>query len=148
SASSGKRNILTNAAANWLGYAGQILVAFFLMPILNGALGNDRYGIWSLVESILAYLVLLDFGIGASVVRFVARFEATCDYDKVNRVFSTSICIFLATGLLAMGLAVGLAFLVLPCFDKIPAELGLEARWLLIILGMNLGLGLPLKVFS
>jgi O-antigen/teichoic acid export membrane protein len=148
SASSGKRNILTNAAANWLGYAGQILVAFFLMPILNGALGNDRYGIWSLVESILAYLVLLDFGIGASVVRFVARFEATRDYDKVNRVFSTSVCIFLAAGLLAMGLAVGLAFLVLPCFDKIPAELGPEARWLLIILGVNLGLGLPLKVFS
>jgi O-antigen/teichoic acid export membrane protein len=148
SANSGKRNILTNAAANWLGYAGQILVAFFLMPILNGALGNDRYGIWSLVESLLAYLVLLDFGIGASVVRFVARFEAIRDYDKVNRVFSTSICVFLAAGLLAMGLAVGLAFLVLPCFDKIPAELAPEARWLLIILGMNLGLGLPLKVFS
>jgi O-antigen/teichoic acid export membrane protein len=148
STSSGKRNILTNAAANWLGYAGQIAVAFFLMPILTGALGNDRYGIWSLVESILAYLVLLDFGIGASVVRFVSRFEAVRDYDKVNRVFSTSVCIFLAAGMLAMALAVGLAFLVLPCFDQIPVELGPEARWLLTILGMNLGLGLPLKVFA
>jgi O-antigen/teichoic acid export membrane protein len=148
SANSGKRNILTNAAANWLGYASQLVVAFFLTPILNGALGNDRYGIWSLVESILAYLFLLDFGIGASVVRFVAKFEAIRDYAQVNRVFSTSICIFLAAGLLAMGLAVGLAFLVLPCFDKIPADLGPEARWLLIILGMNLGLGLPLKVFA
>jgi O-antigen/teichoic acid export membrane protein len=148
SASSGKRNLVTNAAANWLGYALQVVVAFFLSPILVKALGLERYGIWQLVDSILAYLVLLDFGIGASVVRFVAKFEATHDYEKVNRVFSTSISIFTAAGLLAQVLAFGLAYGVLPLFEKIPAEFAFEARWLLILLGLNLALGLPLKVFG
>src|SRR5262249_47164879 len=99
--------------------------------------------------SILAYLVLLDFGIGASVVRFVAKFETTQDYQQVNRVFSTSICLFAAAGLLALVLAVTAAVWVLPWFARIQQypELALEARWLLILLGLNLGLGLPLKVF-
>src|SRR5262245_26449966 len=119
SASAGKRNILTNATANWLGFAGQVIVAFFLTPVLNQALGLDRYGIWSLVESILAYLVLLDFGIGASVVRFVAKFETTQDYQQVNRVFSTSICLFAAAGLLALVLTVTAAVWVLPWFARI-----------------------------
>jgi O-antigen/teichoic acid export membrane protein len=145
SASSGQRNLLTNAAANWLGFALQVVVAFFLSPILVQALGLQRYGVWSLVESILAYLVLLDFGVGASVVRFVAKFEATHDYDKVNRVFSTSICIFSLAGCCAIGLATGLAVGVLPFY--VGDELIGEARWLLVLLGINLGIGLPLKVF-
>ena len=148
SASAGRRNVLTNAAANWIGYAAQLIVAFFMSPILVHSLGLDRYGVWSLVESILAYLVLLDFGVGSSVVRYVARFEANHDYDKVNRVLSTSICVFAVAGSIALLLAGAVALLALPHFNINPAELRYEARWLLILLGLNLALGLPLKVFS
>jgi O-antigen/teichoic acid export membrane protein len=146
--STGRRNILTNAMVNWLGFAVQMLVAFYLSPILVQSLGGERYGIWSLVESILAYLVLLDFGVGSSVVRYIARFEATHDHDQVNRVFNTSFCIFTLAGAAALLLAAAIAYLGLPFFTKIPPAMGPEARWLLILLGLNLGLGLPLKVFS
>jgi O-antigen/teichoic acid export membrane protein len=148
SASAGKRNILTNATANWIGYASQVLTALFVSPLLVHALGLDRYGIWSLVESILAYLVLLDLGVGASVVRYVARFEATDDHEQVNRVFSTSVCVFAVAGLTAFVLAAAVAYLGLPLFNIQPSELQNEARWLLILLGLNLALGLPLKVFA
>ncbi len=149
STSTGHRNIVTNATANWLGFAGQVVVAFFLTPILNRALGDSRYGLWSFVEAIVAYLVLLDFGIGALIVRFVARFEASHDQKQVNRVFSTSLTLFSGAGLLALILAVSIAVWVLPLFDRIQQlpELAAEAKWLLILLGMSLGLGLPLKVF-
>jgi O-antigen/teichoic acid export membrane protein len=147
SASTGKRNLLTNAAANWLGFAVQVVVTFLLSPVLVRALGTGRYGVWSLVESILAYLILLDFGVGASVVRYVSKYEAAHDYEQVNRVFSTSMCIFGAAGLLAQLLAVLIAFVGLPLYAQIPADLLPEARWLLILLGTNLGLGLPLSIF-
>jgi O-antigen/teichoic acid export membrane protein len=146
SASADRRTIVRNAAANWLAFAVQIAVAFFLSPVLVHRLQERRYGIWSLVESVLAYLVLLDLGVAASIVRYVARFEATRDYDRVNRVFSASICIFAVAGLVAQGIALGIAALGLPLFH-IPGDLLQEARWLLILLGLNFGLGLPLNVF-
>ncbi len=122
SASAGRRNILTNAAASWLAFAAQIAVAFFLSPVLVHRLGDQRYGIWSLVESILLYLMLFDFGVAASVVRYVARFEAQRDLERLNRIFSTSLCIFGVTGLLTMVAGAGLALVGLPLF-KVPGEL-------------------------
>jgi O-antigen/teichoic acid export membrane protein len=140
------RRILINAVANWIGFAVQLLVAFFTSPILVHGLGAPRYGIWSLVESILAYLMLLDLGVAASVVRYVARFEANGDQDRLNRVFSTSLSIFAAAGLVVAVLTVVLASLGVTLV-KVPVELVHEARWMLVLLGMNLAVGLPLNVF-
>jgi O-antigen/teichoic acid export membrane protein len=141
------RRIIVNAVANWIGFAAQLLVAFFMSPILVHGLGAPRYGIWSLVESILAYLMLFDLGVAASVVRYVARFEANCDQDRLNRIFSTSLCIFAAAGLIVAVIAVGLASLG-ATMVKVPPELVHEARWMLVLLGLNLSLGLPLNVFA
>src|SRR5438132_7743515 len=98
------RAILTNALANWLGFAAQLLVAFFVSPRLVHGLGDRRYGLWSLIDSILAYLMLFDLGVAASVVRYVARFEAIQDRESRNRVFSTSLCIFAVAGAMALAL--------------------------------------------
>ncbi|HEV2949828.1 MAG TPA: polysaccharide biosynthesis C-terminal domain-containing protein [Gemmataceae bacterium] len=140
------RRIITNAVANWIGFAAQLVVAFFMSPILVHGLGAPRYGIWSLVESILAYLMLFDLGVAASVVRYIARFEANGDQDRLNRIFSTSLCIFAGAGLAVAAVTVGLASLG-ATLVKVPAELVHEARWMLVLLGFNLSLGLPLNVF-
>src|SRR5262249_20539399 len=133
------RRIAINALANWIGFAVQLVVAFFMSPILVHGLGAPRYGVWSLVESVLAYLLLFDLGIGASVVRYVARFEANGDLGRLNRVFSTSVCLFAAAGAMVMILALALACVV-SSFTKVPAELVHEARWMLVLLGLNLAI--------
>jgi O-antigen/teichoic acid export membrane protein len=141
-----KPQIYINAAANGLGFAAQLAVAFFLSPILVHRLGDARNGIWSLVESILAYLMLFDLGVAASVVRHVARFEATRDRDQLNRIFSASVCVFAVAGALALGIALFVAFPGLYWLN-VSEELGAETRWMLVLLGFNLAVGLPLTVF-
>jgi O-antigen/teichoic acid export membrane protein len=145
-AGTGRRALLINAIANWLGFAAQLAIAFFLAPVLVHGLGDRRNGIWSLVESILAYLMLFDLGVAASVVRYVAKFEATRDRDSLNRVFSTSVCIFAGAGALVLAIALGLAWLGMDLF-RVPDDLLGEARWMLALLGFNLAAGLPLGVF-
>lgn len=141
-----RRALIANAAASWLGFAAQVVATFFLSPILIHGLGDSRYGIWALVDSVLAYLMLFDLGVAAAVVRFVARFEAARDRDELNRVFSTSIFIFALAG--AVALAVG-ASLALGCLSllRVPVELQGETRITIILLSANLALGLPLGVF-
>jgi O-antigen/teichoic acid export membrane protein len=142
-----KRSLICNALASAGGFAAQLAIAFFLCPLLVHGLGDRRYGMWSLVESLLAYLTLFDLGVAASVVRHVARLEATQDRAGVNRVFSTSLCVFGVAGTAAFLLALLVAFAGLPLLD-VPADLALETRWMLILLGLNLALGLPLHVFA
>ncbi|MHB1558800.1 MAG: lipopolysaccharide biosynthesis protein [Isosphaeraceae bacterium] len=142
----GHREIPLNALASWSTYAAQIGAAFLVTPIVVRGLGDQRYGVWSLVESVLAYLTLLDFGLTASVVRYVARFEATAESDRRNRVFSTCLCLFGAIGAVAFAISVGLA-VGLPYLFRLPPELIGEARWMFLLLGTNLALGLPLSVY-
>jgi O-antigen/teichoic acid export membrane protein len=142
----GRRSLMRSAAANWVGFAIQIVVAFFISPILVHGLGDRRYGIWSLVESVLAYLMLFDLGVAASVVRYVARFEATRDQDNLDKVFSASVCIFAVAGIAILGVTLLVAF---PAFAllHVPTDLAHEGRWMLVLLGINMAIGLPMSVF-
>lgn len=140
---SASQRLLRNAAANWGGFTVQMAVAFVMAPLLVHGLGDRRYGIWALIESILAYLTLFDLGVAAAVVRYVARFQAVRDQDSLNRVFSTAVCFFAAAGVVVLLIVVVLACLgthVLP----LPEDLSGEAQLLLLLLGFNLAVGLPL----
>jgi O-antigen/teichoic acid export membrane protein len=147
SPTTGRRGLMRSVAANWVGFAAQMATAFFISPVLVHGLGDRRYGIWSLVESVLAYLMLFDLGVAASVVRYVARFEATRDEAGLNRVFSASLCIFAAAGTAILGITLAVAFPAFPLLN-IPADLAAEGRWMLVLLGVNLAVGLPMSVFN
>jgi O-antigen/teichoic acid export membrane protein len=136
-----------SVVANWIGFAAQVATAFFVSPVLVHRLGDRRYGIWSLVESVLAYLMLFDLGVAASVVRYVAHFEAARDQDALNRVVSACLCIFAAAGAAVLGVTLLLAFPAYAWFG-VPADLADEGRWMLVLLGLNLAVGLPMNVFA
>jgi O-antigen/teichoic acid export membrane protein len=142
-----KQRLFRNAAANWAGFVSQLAVAFFLSPIIVRGLGDRSYGIWSQIESVLAYLMLFDLGVGAAVVRYVAKFEACKDQTSLNRLFNTSFALFLTAGLAVGGLGALLAFFGLGPLG-VPEDLLPEARWLLLVLAGNLALGFPMGTYA
>src|SRR5580700_5143913 len=88
-----------NAGSNYLLAVVMALVALVTTPILTGHLGPQKYGIWILVGSTIAYLELLDLGLGGAVVSFVARLSAAGDEDGLDRTMSTSFFVLVALGL-------------------------------------------------
>lgn len=142
-----KRTLITNAAWNWLGFAVSVAVTFVVCPRLVAGLGDERYGIWALVESVVAYFSLLDMGIGASVVRYVAKFEASEDQNQLDRVFSTTCALFIGAGLVALLGSAGMALLWQAPLG-VPEELSSDARWLLLLLGANVACELAGGVFG
>ncbi|HEX4589467.1 MAG TPA: oligosaccharide flippase family protein, partial [Gemmataceae bacterium] len=139
--------LLTNAVANVLGFLAQFAVSFVLAPVVVRALGEDRYGIWSFAESVLAYLMLFDLGVASALVRFVPRFQAVGDQAALNRVFSACVIFFVAAAVL-VGLVGGVAV----SFGaervlSIPAEQAGEVRLVLLAIVANFAVVLPLSVF-
>jgi O-antigen/teichoic acid export membrane protein len=144
--SSANRSLLLGAATNWAAFAATLAVGFFLAPYLNRSLGDARYGVWCVVESILAYFTLFDLGIAACLVRFVAKHNATGERTELNRVVSASLGLFLlaACGVLLLGGA--LAPFVAPALERKLGPPGDVLPFMLLMLA-NLALTLPLSVF-
>jgi len=55
------------------------IITIFLTPFIIRGLGQNEFGIYSLIGSFTAYLNLLEFGMGAAVVRYVAKYNAEND---------------------------------------------------------------------
>ena len=49
------------------------LIPFVYTPIMLRLLGQSEYGLYSLANSVVGYLSLLSFGLGSTIVRYVAN---------------------------------------------------------------------------
>lgn len=90
-----KESLGRNIFANYLGVFGQIIIAFFLSPFLVHTLGDTRYGIWTIIAAFSGYLSLLDFGVSSAVMRYVAKYHAENNKDKINAVLSSALVVFI-----------------------------------------------------
>lgn len=148
-----RSHLVLSAATNWLTFVAQLAATFFLWPFVIRALGDARYGVWSLAESILAYCTLLDFGIAACVVRDTARFRAAGQTDTINRTCSTSLAIFCAIGAVVAGVGWALApwlarLLAQPDAAGVSLESPVRAWWFVVVLVATLASSLPLSIFA
>src|SRR5580704_5318496 len=97
-----KTQILKNVGSSWSALATNVLVGIFLSPFILHRLGDSAYGIWVLIFSITGYYGLFDLGIRSSVVRYVSKFTATGESDKLNRLVNTSLWSYTLIGAVAM----------------------------------------------
>lgn len=139
--------VIRNILANWGNTFIGTIIGFLMMPFVIHQLGDVKYGIWVLIMSFTGYLGLFDFGVGGSVVKYVAQYKASDDNVGLNEICSVSFYLRLVAGLLAFIVSVFIAFFFLPLFKLPLAELS-EARFVMIIVGLNIGLTLPLGFFS
>ncbi|MCX6075095.1 MAG: oligosaccharide flippase family protein [Campylobacterales bacterium] len=67
-----------------------VLSSFLLIPIMIKYLGNEQYGIWSTLLSIISWVVLFDIGIGNGLRNKVAESLAKDDILSAQKYISTS----------------------------------------------------------
>jgi O-antigen/teichoic acid export membrane protein len=140
------RSLFLGAATNWAAFAAGLSVSFFLAPYLIHGLGDGRYGVWCVVESILAYFTLFDLGIAACLVRYVARFHATEEREELNRLVSACLAIFTVAAGAVLIVGSAIVPLVGPGLERKLGEPGDVPAFMLLMLA-NLALTLPLSVF-
>lgn len=142
-----KRKLTINALSNGVAFFVTIAVTFFVQPFLVHSLGDESFGVWLLVSSIIGYMALGDLGIGAAVLRYVSRFDGLQDKDGINRVVSTSLAIFGVIGLLLMGATFVLAVVWTRPLG-VEEHLARDTRWLLVLLGSQFAIHLPCSVYA
>ncbi len=142
-----KGQILKNVSSSWFSLGVNVVTGFILSPFIVHHLGDKAFGLWILIFSVTGYYGLFDLGIRSSIVRYVAKYSATGEYDELNRLLNTAMFSYTAIGAVAMSITLIAAYFVNSIF-KIEPEFVTTARWLLVMVGASVSLGFPLGVFS
>ncbi|MGL6097193.1 MAG: oligosaccharide flippase family protein, partial [Fimbriiglobus sp.] len=141
-----RRSLLLAAGTNWLAFAAVLAVGFFLAPYLIRTLGKPRYDVWCVVEAVLAYFTLLDMGVAACLVRYVARYQATDDVTGLNRVASASLAVYLAAGGVVAVVGLPVLFALGPTLEAKTPDPADVLPFMVLMLA-NMAVTLPLSVF-
>ncbi len=140
-----QRQIVKNVSSSWFALGTNVVVGFFLWPMIVHRLGDDAAGIWILIFSITGYYGLFDLGIRSSIIRYVSKTKATNDVEAASRVVSTSLFGYSCIGAFAFLITVVVSLFV-NRFHSVPPEFHSTAPWLLFMVGTAVSLGFPLGV--
>jgi O-antigen/teichoic acid export membrane protein len=88
------KNTLAQSASFAVGY----LFSFLLAPIMISRLGLDKFGVWAVTGAFTSYAGLLDLGIGRSLGRFVAVFDARGEDAKIRECIGLGLLTVLVVG--------------------------------------------------
>jgi O-antigen/teichoic acid export membrane protein len=142
-----KRQILKNVGSSWSALGINVIVGIFLSPFILHRLGDAAFGIWVLIFSVTGYYGLFDLGIRSSIIRYVSKYTATGDREKLTQFINTALFTYTGIGVASMALTAVLSSSVEHVF-KIPPEMHAQARLLLLMVGVSVSLGFPLGVFG
>lgn len=135
-----KRSLVRNTAANAFAQLTAMLVGFVFMPFLVDAFGITNYGLLVLASAVSAYAVLLDFGLGAAIVRAVAATlrtgedpaEALSATEELHKALGTALTFYTIVGLTTAAIMAVIGQLSSSLFDISGEQASIVRNMLLI----------------
>lgn len=112
-------------------------------------LGQNEYGLYSLVASVVAYLTVLDLGFANAIVRYTAKFRAEGKINEQYEMFGMFILLYCAIGILAFLAGLGLYFNVDSLFgDTMTAEDLGKIRIMMLLMIFNIAFTFPMSIWG
>jgi O-antigen/teichoic acid export membrane protein len=133
-----------NTFWNLVGSIAPMAAAVFCIPVLVRQLGTDRFGILTLIWTVIGYGSLFDLGVGRALTQLVAKKLGTGDEDEIPSLAWTSFMLLLGLGLAGFGVVVVLAPWMVRSVLHVPAMLQTETVHCFYCLGLSI----PAVVFT
>lgn len=135
-----------------LSYVSIILNTFIqllYLPFLINKLGDSEYGVYSIVASIMGYLVIMDFGFGDAIIMYTAKYKEQGKIEEEKKLHGMFLLIFSVIGVIAFALGLIISLNANNIFHSsmTPNEINLM-RVLLLILAFNLAITFPFSVYG
>ena len=134
------QSTLAQQGAQIVGVASMLVV----ITILGRTLTLSEFGVYGLLLSIVAYVLIIQLSVEGATVRALAAHTTTADR---SRIFSTAIALYAVFGALS-GLAIVGGGLGAVALLNVPATLYEEAQRAILALALVTALGWPFKAFQ
>lgn len=81
---SSSREIKYGAILSYVLLIGNTVYALFITPYILRYVGIDAYGVYKSVSSLSSTLAVIDFGLGTTMTRYIARYNAVGEKEKAD----------------------------------------------------------------
>lgn len=140
-----KAGALLSYLSMGLGY----LVSIIYTPIMLRLLGQNDYGLYNLVASVVSYLSVLNFGFSSTYIRYFSKYKVKEDRDNIAKLNGMFFIIFSVIGLIAVIAGIILMFNTRLIFgDELTENELTKAKILMMILVVNLAISFLNLVFN
>lgn len=135
-----------------LGYtqlALHFVVGLVYSPVMIRLLGQNEYGLYQTVASVISVLGVLNLGFNAGYIRFFARYKSEGRQDKIPSLNGIFLVIFSVIGAIVLLCGIFLTFNLNLVFDKGLSDSEYSiARVLMLLMTFNMATFFPMSVFS
>ena len=76
------------------------IINIIFTPIILRLLGQAEYGLYALIGSLVSYIAILDFGLGNTIIRYIAKYRTENDKYGQENFLALTIFIYLTLALL------------------------------------------------
>jgi O-antigen/teichoic acid export membrane protein len=128
---------LRNMFFGGAGFVIPMVLTLIFTPIVMENLGTDAYGLQSLVNVIIGFLMVADLGLDIPVTKFIAEYKAKDDISGINKMLNSTLQIYLIIGLAGMLVIVGISGWLVEDIFKIPEHLRADGRMVFILAGVG-----------
>ncbi len=134
---------------SYISYALSLIITFLYTPIMLRVLGQGEYGVYTLVNSVVANLSILSLGFTSSYIRFYSRYKIKNDHDSLAKLNGLFLTVFSVIALVALACGAVLTQNVDTIFENglTPEEVK-TAEILMRLLVINIAISFPASVFT
>ncbi|VTN40925.1 lipopolysaccharide biosynthesis protein [Raoultella ornithinolytica] len=79
-------NFLHNVSWNFVGFIFPVVTAILVIPFIIKNIGTERFGILTLIYSVIGYMNVFDFGLTRSITKQVVKYK---ELNKLNELASS-----------------------------------------------------------
>ncbi len=118
-------------------------------PVLIRMLGQSEYGLYSLINSIIGYLTILDFGFGNAIIVYTTKYRALNQKEQEKKLHGMFRLVFLVLALIAVILGFILFLNTENIFSStMNSDEIHKAKIMMLILTFNLGITFAFTIYS
>lgn len=137
------------AILSYIVIALNIIIGIIYTPFLIRKLGQSEYGLYSIIQSIISYLAIMDMGFGNAIIIYTARYINQRDKEKQDNLHGMFFAIYFIIGVIAGIIGFVLYLNVNNMFgNTMSTEEILRAKTMMLVLTFNLIATFPLSIFG
>ena len=139
----------SGAILSYISIFVSMIIQIVYPPILIRMLGQSEYGLYSLVNSIIGYLTILDFGFGNAIIVYTSKYRAIGDKESEERLHGMFKMVFYIISFIAILLGIVPYFNTELFFENTMNDIELrKAKIMMLILTFNLGITFAFSIYS
>ncbi|WP_278849795.1 oligosaccharide flippase family protein [Megamonas funiformis] len=144
-----KNQLKIGAILSYINILAGLVVGLGYTPVMIRLLGQSEFGLYSLIGSLVAYLSVLDMGLGNTIVRYVSKNRAIGNKNFESKLNGLFLMIYSIIGLITLAVGGILYFNVDNMFEAtLSADQIERAKIMMILLIINIAISFPLSVFA